>query len=189
MGPHLIAYQQTIQGVTHMALMERYARPQPPIAGNETDVLLGFLDFLRETIAIKSMDLPDDDCREPHVPSGMSLLGITKHLTYVERSWFRGNFLGEDLEALYGPRDRTAEWIVLETEAGDAIRAAYREEWNRSNEIVRANSLDDVIRSHTRPEREGMQLRWIVAHMIEETARHAGHMDLIREAIDGEVGA
>jgi uncharacterized damage-inducible protein DinB len=151
-------------------------------------MLIGFLDFLRETIALKSMDLTEEDAREPHIPSGLSLLGITKHLTAVERNWFRGSFLDEDLEALYGPRDRVSEWIVREDETADEIRAAYRQEWSRSNEIVRDHHLDDVIRSSARPERAGMQLRWIVTHMIEETARHCGHMDLIREAIDGEVG-
>lgn len=171
-----------------MSLVKRYPRPEPPIAATETEMLLGFLDYLRETIALKSMDLSDDECREPHIPSGMSLLGITKHLTYVERNWFRGAFLDEDLEALYGPRDRPSEWIVMEHETADEIRAAYRQEWARSNEIVRDHNLSDTIRSSYRPERAGMQLRWIVTHMIEETARHCGHMDLIREAIDGEVG-
>jgi uncharacterized damage-inducible protein DinB len=171
-----------------MKLTERYTRPEPPIAATETEMLLGFLDFLRETIALKSMDLSEEDAREPHIPSGLSLLGITKHLTGVERAWFRGSFLDEDLEALYGPRDRISEWIVLEDESADDIRAAYRQEWSRSNEIVRDHSLDDTIRSSSRPERAGMQLRWIVTHMIEETARHCGHMDLIREAIDGEIG-
>jgi uncharacterized damage-inducible protein DinB len=171
-----------------MALVDRYPRPEPPLAANETEMLLGFLDYLRETIILKTMDLPDEEGSEPHIPSGMSLLGIMKHLTHVERQWFRGNFLDEDLEALYGPRDRTAEWIVMEHETGDDLRAAYREEFARANEIVRNHQLDDVIRSNRRPDDAGMQLRWIVTHLIEETARHAGHMDLIREAIDGEVG-
>ncbi len=171
-----------------MALVDRYTRPEPPIAGDERDVLLGFLDFLRETIVLKTMDLPDEDAREPHIPSGMSLLGIMKHITGVERHWFRRVFLDENLDAEFGPRDPHGEWIVMEHETADDLRAAYRETCAKSNEIVRAHSLDDTIRSTARPEREGMQLRWIVAHMIEETARHAGHMDLIREAIDGEVG-
>jgi uncharacterized damage-inducible protein DinB len=171
-----------------MALVDRYTRPEPPIAGDEREILLGFLDFLRETLILKTMDLSEEDAREPHIPSGMSLLSILKHITAVERHWFRREFLDENLDAEFGPRDRNAEWIVMEHETADDLRAAYRETCEKSNEIVRAHSLDDTIRSTARPEREGMQLRWIVAHMIEETARHAGHMDLIREAIDGEVG-
>lgn len=171
-----------------MALVDRYTRPEPPIAGDEREILLGFLDFLRETLILKTMDLSEEDAREPHIPSGMSLLSILKHITAVERHWFRREFLDENLDAEFGPRDRNAEWIVREHETADDLRAAYRETCEKSNEIVRAHSLDDTIRSTARPEREGMQLRWIVAHMIEETARHAGHMDLIREAFDGEVG-
>src|SRR5690606_35995387 len=171
-----------------MALVDRYTRPEPPIAGDEREILLGFLDFLRETLILKTMDLSEEDAREPHIPSGMSLLSILKHITAVERHWFRREFLDENLDAEFGPRDHNAEWIVMEHETADDLRAAYRETCEKSNEIVRAHSLDDTIRSTARPEREGMQLRWIVAHMIEETSRHAGHMYLIREAFDGEVG-
>jgi len=168
--------------------MDGSHRPEPPISGSEKDVLVGFLNFLRETILWKADGLSDEELRRTHAPSSLTLLGIVKHLAYVERWWFQKMFLDADVDFPWTEEDPDADWRVEPHDTTQAIRALYRQECAIANRIVDEHDLDDTIRSTARPDREGMQLRWIVAHMIEETARHCGHADLIREAIDGQTG-
>lgn len=163
-------------------------RIDPPISGSEKDVLIGLLNFLRETILYKLEGLTDEEVRRRHQPSGLTLLGMTKHLAYVERSWLQRAFLGEDVEFPYTDEDPDADWRIEPNESTQDIINLYRREVAISNRIVNDHDLDEAIRSTRRPERAGMQLRWIVTHLIEETARHSGHADLIREAIDGQTG-
>lgn len=163
-------------------------RTEPPIAGTEKEILLGFANFLRDTIVFKMEGLTDEEVRRPHHPSGLTLLGIAKHLAYVERSWFQRAFLGEEVEFPWTEEDPDADWRIEPHETTQDVIDLYRQEVAISNRIVNDHDLDEVIRSTLRPERAGMQLRWIVAHMIEETGRHCGHADLIREAIDGQTG-
>ena len=113
---------------------------------------------------------------------------MTKHLAYVERSWFQRTFLGEEIDVPYTEDDPDADWRIQPDESTQDILNLYRHEIAISNGIIHNHDLDTVIRSTHRPEREGMQLRWIVAHLIEETARQCGHADFMREAIDGQVG-
>lgn len=168
--------------------MDGSHRPEPPISGSEKDVLIGFLDFLRQTILWKADGLSDNELRRPHEPSGLTLLGTVKHLAYVERWWFQTMFLDADVAFPWTDDDPDADWRVEPDETTQAIRDLYRQEIEIANRIVAEHDLDETIRSTARPEREGMQLRWVVAHMIEETARHCGHADLIRQAIDGQTG-
>lgn len=167
--------------------MDRCERPEPPVAGTEKEVLSGFLDFLRGTILCKLDGLSDEQLRRPHEPSGLTLLGMIKHLTDVERSWFREVFLGEDLSQLWDADDPGKYWRIEPDETTDEILAIYNAEVNRAREIV-ADADFDAVAAAARAKGPGMQLRWIVAHMIEETARHCGHADLIRESIDGQTG-
>jgi len=167
--------------------MDQCQRPEPPISGTEKEMLSGFLGFLRGTILCKVDGLSDEDLRRPHDPSGMTLLGLVKHLTDVERSWFRETFMGEDLSALWDDDDPGRYWRIEPEDTTDAIIAGYLSEIDQANDIIARHILDDVVRA-PRLNREGMQLRWIVTHMIEETARHCGHADFMREAIDGQVG-
>lgn len=162
-------------------------RTDPPISGSEKDVLLGFANFLRETILFKLQGLDDEQVRRPHDPSGLTLLGMVKHLAYVERNWFQDTFLGQDAEYPWTDDDPDADWRVEPDESTDDIVNLYRQEIAISNRITSEHDLDTVATNVT-PSHEGLQLRWILAHMIEETGRHAGHADLIREAIDGQVG-
>ncbi len=168
--------------------MDQCERPEPPISGTEKDVLSGFLDFLRGTILCKADGLTDEEVRRPHDPSGLTLLGLVKHLAYVEQDWFRRVFLGEAPEPIWSKEDPDADWRIEPDDTTDAIFALYRDEIGRAQAIVRDHHLDDVAKAPRRGSMEGLQLRWIVTHMIEETARHCGHADLMREAIDGQVG-
>lgn len=162
-------------------------RVDPPISGSEKEVLLGFADFLRQTILLKLDGLDDEQVRRAHQPSGLTLLGITKHLAYVERSWFQNTFLGEDVEFPWTEEDPDADWRIEPDETTEDIVTLYRREITISNRITAKHDLNDAARKVS-PSHEGLQLRWILAHIIEETARHAGHADLIREAIDGQTG-
>ncbi|MEV0392209.1 DinB family protein [Polymorphospora rubra] len=154
----------------------------PGMDADEKTTLLGFLDYLREAVIAKTVGVDDRSARAAGVPSGTSLLGIVKHLTAVELNWFVWAYAGMD-EPLADdespPRaDETAEDLV----------AAYRAAVASCNEIVR--DCADLGRPGVRSLRETdpPTMRWVLVHMIEETARHAGHADIIRERIDGAVG-
>lgn len=169
-------------------MMERCARPEPPASGTDKEVLSGFLDFLRATILCKLEGLSDEQLRRPHDPSGLTLLGMVKHLADVERSWFREVFLGEDLSHLWDPDDPGKYWRIEQDETTKSVLAFYNAEVAGARQIVMEAELDAVAAAPPSAALHGLQLRWIVTHMIEETARHCGHADLIREAIDGQTG-
>lgn len=144
-------------------------------------MLVAFLDYLRESVILKLQGLTDEQAREPGVPSGTSLLWLVKHLALVERAWFlfafagrHGSVVGEDeLEA---------------SDSIDSIVSDYRASIGASNEIVAG--CDDLDRLCTQKATapKPMSLRWVLVHMIEETGRHAGHADILRERIDGSIG-
>lgn len=146
----------------------------------ERDLLVEFLDYLRESVVIKAGGLSDEDVRKPMVPSGTNLLGLIKHLTMADVFWFHYSFAGEDvaIPSEHLEADDTPESVI----------EGYRAAWAHSNELVAA--VDDMDRPSVRPHRVGghLSLRWILVHMVEETGRHAGHADILREQIDGTVG-
>ncbi|RSN55279.1 mini-circle protein [Amycolatopsis sp. WAC 04182] len=153
--------------------MSRKRDAGPPATGaGEKDVLAGFLDYLRAAVMAKAEGVPEDRARAPGVPSGTNLLGLVKHLTHVERHWLLGHRV-TDWKATFhpGPDDTTA-----------SILAAYRETVADANAEIA--SWDDL--AATGP-RQGSR-RWTLTHLIEETARHAGHADILRELIDGATG-
>lgn len=147
---------------------------------DERGTLLGFLDYLRASVVRKTGDLPDDVAQSPGVPSGTSLLGLVKHLTMVEVKWFQFAFAGWNVEVPAG--------LLEPGEAVADVVAAYERASARSNEIVAA--CPDLSRRCRRPgvAPEPMTLRWVLVHMVEETARHAGHADILRERLDGSTG-
>ncbi|MBN3929544.1 DinB family protein [Streptomyces verrucosisporus] len=154
----------------------------PEVEAGERTTLLAFLDYLRDAVAAKAAGVPDEAARAAGVPSGTSLLGLVKHLTAVEHNWFTWAFAGEGDT----PADDGAPPAPGET-AGEILRA-YREAAGRSNAIAAA--CDRLDRPGVRSLRETPPptMRWILVHMIEETARHAGHADILREHIDGSAG-
>jgi uncharacterized damage-inducible protein DinB len=164
-------------------------RRDPPEAAPERDLLPAFLDYHRATLLWKVDGLSEPDLRRPLTPSGLTLLGLVKHLAYVERWWFQAVFAGEDIDFPWTDADPDADWRAGPDESPAAIFDLYRAEVARSREIVAAASLDDrARRPRTEPPGGDQTLRWIMAHMIEETARHNGHADLMHEAIDGATG-
>lgn len=158
-------------------MTRRDARP-PTTGPSEKDVLLGFLDYLRASVASKVEGVPEPQVRTPGVGSGTNLLGLVKHLTHVERHWLLGHHV-TNWEATFHPApDETTE----------ALLAAYRETNARANEVITA--CTDLTTPAPRPTTSGTAptMRWTLTHMIEETGRHAGHTDILRELIDGTTG-
>jgi uncharacterized damage-inducible protein DinB len=162
-------------------------RPEPPHAGTETETLGGFLDFQRATLLWKLEGLDDEQLRRAMVPSGTSLLGMVKHLAYVERSWFQRVWAGQEITVIWTEEDPDADWRIEPDETTKYVLALYEGECARSREIVAAaSSLDETV-VHPRWKVE-LSRRWILTHMIEETARHVGHADILREQLDGATG-
>jgi uncharacterized damage-inducible protein DinB len=150
------------------------------LAESEREVLLYFLNKMRDAVVRTSERLTEKEQRAPGVPSGTNLLGLIQHLTGYEEHWFGRVFLGED-------RDIDTSMEVPAGAAREEVVAAYRQACARSDEIVRACPDLSTLARDTNPGQENSQasLRRIVVHMIEETARHAGHADILREQIDG----
>jgi uncharacterized damage-inducible protein DinB len=164
---------------------DEHGRLIPPAAASEIDTLNAFLDFQRATLLWKVDGVSDEDLRRPMVPSGTSLLGMVKHLADVEQSWFVERFAGEEpILPLWKQDDPGATWRIEPHETTDHILGLYRAACENSRKATVGASLDGVAKQA----RAGETLRWIMFHMIEETARHNGHADIFREMIDGQTG-
>jgi uncharacterized damage-inducible protein DinB len=159
-------------------------RPRAPYVGDERATLDGWLDFHRATLLLKCEGLTFEQLKSRPVPTTtLSLLGLVRHMTEVERGWFLP-FLGEPAPPLYGSDDDPdGEFDVADADAaGDLAR--FGEAVDAISDLLRHRALDEV-------EVDGdatYSLRWIMTHLIEEYARHNGHADLLREAIDGVTG-
>lgn len=155
-------------------------RPTPPGLADEKTTLLAFLDLYRQTMVMKTEGLDEGQARFRPTGQANSLLTLIRHLTGVERNWFQSTIAGRVVD-----RDRDAEFVDPDDMTlADAV-AAYRAEWERSDEVMRGiSSLDEPCQAEP-----GFSVRWVLLHMLEETARHAGHADLTRELIDGAVGS
>jgi hypothetical protein len=160
-------------------------RPRPPFVGDERAVLDGWLDFHRATLLWKCEGLTLDQLKLAPVPtSTLTLLGLVRHLTEVERGWFLP-FLGEQVPDLYCSEDNPDgdfDDVPDADAAGDLAR--YGEVVDAISELLAHRRLDEV----EVDEGNSYNLRWIMTHLIEEYARHNGHADLLREAIDGRTG-
>jgi hypothetical protein len=153
------------------------AKP-PGIAADEKTTLRGFLDYLRYSVATKVDGAPEPQVRTPGVPSGTSLLGLLKHLTAVERFYF----LGEDV------RSWAATMKPAAADTVDDALARYRTATAQANEVIERHADLNDLAPQAPGRRSAPTMRWVLVHMIEETARHAGHMDILREQIDGATG-
>jgi len=153
-------------------------------------MLGAWLDWHRATLAVKCAGLSHDQLRERSAPpSGLSLLGLVRHMADVERGWFRQVLNGEEVPDLY---DRTTDQDADFTGAASGDVAAAFTAWAAECDLARkaadaAPSLD-VMSTGLTGRGNRVSLRWILVHMIEEYARHNGHADLLRERIDGAVG-
>ena len=173
----------TVHTAAYMHDPER--RQRRLVTHDEKALLSAFLDYERDTVLWKLTGLSDEQLRVLRTPSGMSLLGLVKHLAYVERSWFQRGFMGQDAYVPWFSGDEDADFRIEQDETAASVLAFYRDEIDESNRIVADAELHDMMARDAQPRRS---LRWILIHLIEETARHAGHADLMREMADGQTG-
>ena len=158
-----------------------------PETEDHKDLLQAVLDEQREFLIKKVSGASEADQRKRLVPSETTLLGLVKHLAYVERWWFQDRFAGENVSYPWTDEDWDADFRIEEDESTAAILDLYRAESEKSRAIAAAASLDDWSQHGTKL-REPPSLLWILLHMIEETARHNGHADILREQMDGTTG-
>jgi len=179
--------------------VDEQGRPEPPRESTEAATLLGFLDYQRVTLQRKCSGLSDEQLRVTLPPSRITLGGLLKHLACVEDSWFTEVVGGQPLPEPWASVDFETDpdwtWHSAAADTGDALRAMWAGRVNRSRAImeVQLSQSEDAALSQTHPvlywgDDERVSLRWVLAHMIEEYARHNGHADLIRESIDGQTG-
>ena len=147
-----------------------------------------FLTFLRITAVNKIAGLtPEQAAARPLSTSPLSsLTGVIKHLTAVERFWISIVGGGSDLPDFWDDPDEEIDWRLTDADTPAAAVAAYRAEWELSGQAIAGMSADDKTRGHDG--RKDRTIRWILTHLIQETARHVGHMDVLRELADGERG-
>jgi len=158
-----------------------------PDEGDEATLLSAFLEFHRETLLWKCSGLTGDQlAQRPVSTTGMSLVGLLRHLTDVERQWLRIVGDGQDIESVYwGKPERDSDFDDVTAAAAERDYQAYVAEIDRCRPLQNKN-LEAAIAN---PDGGGhFTFRWILIHLIEEYARHNGHADLIREAIDGATG-
>jgi hypothetical protein len=151
----------------------------PRVVDDERTTLLEFLRYLRESVVRKVDGVSEADARRRFVDSDTTLLWLLKHLRRAESIWMEQRFAGLDVTlppAEVGPDDTVA-----------AAVEAYRQGWAISDAIAEQAPDLDVMTANTGSE-SPVSLRWVLAHLVEETARHAGHADILRELIDGSTG-
>ena len=154
--------------------------------GDERAVLTAFLDMHRDVVVRKLRGLSEADARLRHVPSLSTVAGVLKHLTMVEENWFQRLLApAADRPHLTDPSAGEASWTLTDADTVAGLIADYRAACDRSREIAAAFPLDHVV---PQPQLGEVSLRWIYVHMIEETARHVGHADILRELTDGDTG-
>jgi uncharacterized damage-inducible protein DinB len=165
-------------------------REDPGRLTDERTALDQWIAFHRATLRAKCAGLTAEQLKRRSVPpSALSLLGIVRHMTIVEQWWFRMHAGGEDLQFLYVSEEHdTADFDDLDDADAAENLAAYERECTAADAALSRRQLDDVVPSRgDHPERT-RNIRWIYLHMLEEYARHNGHADLLREAIDGATG-
>ncbi len=157
-------------------------RPVPRTDSGELDTALAFLDFNRESVLKKTDGLGEEQLRRVLVPTGTNLLGLVKHLAAAERYWF-----GLYLTGVVPPAGSTLGMRVPRARTAEAVISDYRAAIAESNTaIIAAGDPQALLARRVGGQR--LTLRWLLAHMTSETARHAGHADILREQIDGVTG-
>jgi len=165
-------------------------RGEPERVADERTALQQRLDYHRWTLLGKCAGLTADQLKQrAAAPSSLSLLGLVRHMTEVERWWFRTHGNGERLEFPYDPDQDGADFDDLDAADAAANLDAYRQEIEAADRAVAGRSLDERVGLPDMDPADRHDLRWIYLHMIEEYARHNGHADIIREAIDGVTGS
>jgi uncharacterized damage-inducible protein DinB len=164
--------------------------PEPASTADLRGLLLDYLDFFRAVVSGKLDGLDDDELTGSVLPSGWTPSGLVHHLVNVERRWLVWGFLGEQLDDLWQDRAEDDEgWISLDVPAAE-LEALLDEAAARTRAIVEAHDLTErsQLTGRFRDEATAPQLQWILLHLVQEYARHVGHLDIARELVDGHTG-
>jgi uncharacterized damage-inducible protein DinB len=178
-----------------MTERDEQGRPEPPLAAGEAATLLGFLEFLRATLAWKCAGLDAAGLAATVGPSTMTLGGMLKHLAYVEFTWIARRLHGQGQQPPWDAVDWTADpdwdWHSAADDSPEYLLGLWQDTAARSRSLIAAALADgglDQLAAVGWADGQRMSLRWILCHLIEEYARHDGHADLIRESVDGLTG-
>jgi uncharacterized damage-inducible protein DinB len=162
--------------------------PEPKGDVADSSVLFArYLDFYRETVLRKVGSLHDTELRTTRLPSGWTPIELLSHLAHMERRWFVWGFLNEDVDDPWGDAldDR---WHVPEDVPLDALSTMLREVGERTSALLAEHSLEELAPPGPRFDDEPATLAWICFHVLQEYARHAGHLDIVVELAGGDVG-
>ncbi|MEU3047012.1 MULTISPECIES: DinB family protein [unclassified Streptomyces] len=163
---------------------------RPPLQADERTALIGWLDLQRQILRLKCEGLSEADAHRSVIPTSptMTMAGLISHVRWVEHTWLEVLFLGGDKtqNPSFDETDEDANWRTNGSSLKQLLDE-YEAQCTRSNEIVAVASLDDVGR-HPDFRSGNANLRWMLIHLVEETGRHAGHADIVRELLDGAKG-
>ena len=159
---------------------------EPILIADERTQVEAFLDANRDDLVETLEGLTEEQARRRLVPSLTTPLGLVKHVTWAEQVWFHVSLGGQTRDELGIPHENDPSWELTEDDTIASVVAEYRRVCAEAREIAAAYTLDDLV-LHNR--RGPLTLRWLYVHMVEETARHAGHADILREQILAADGA
>jgi uncharacterized damage-inducible protein DinB len=155
---------------------------------SRAEIFLGYLDYFRSIMLAKLQGLSERELRTSRLPSGWTPLQLLKHLTYVELRWLVWGFEGERVAQPWGDA-RAGRWYVADEESLSDLVAALQAQAARTRLVVQSHDLSDIGRSGERWEGASPPtLERVLFHLLQEYARHVGHLDIVRELIDGQVG-
>ena len=165
------------------------APPDPSqLLRTRADVFLAYLDYYRHVVVEKVEGLSDDTLRSSRLPSGWTPIELVKHLTYVERRWLVWGFEGRPTSDPWGDR-KDGKWSVAPAESLDEVVRDFRAQADISRAVVGAHELSEIGQPSERWNgADPPTLERILFHLLQEYARHAGHLDIVRELIDGDTG-
>lgn len=163
--------------------------PSPTVArGSRRDVLVHYLEYFRERVIARVEQLDERDLHASRLPSRWTPLELVRHLTFVELRWLEWGFEGRDVDEPWGDR-RDDRWYVDERVSRGELVQALRERGVRTGEIIRCHELDEI--GQPGPRWDGADeptLERILLHLLQEYARHLGHLDVVVEIAGGPVG-
>ena len=163
--------------------------PEPASTPDLRGLLLDYLDFFRGVVASKLDGLDDGELTGSVVPSGWSPSGLVHHLVNVERRWLVWGFLAEPVEDPWRDAAEGGGWVTLRRSTPE-LRSLLDEAAERTRAIVEDHALTEIagVGGRFADEESAPQLQWILLHLIQEYARHTGHLDVARELLDGRTG-
>ena len=165
------------------------SRTRPPFTTDERTQLVGWLDLQRALVPWKCEGLTDADAHRPLLATSplMTVAGIVSHLRWAENTWFEVLFLGRPADGPQFQEEPEDADMMVEGVRLAQLLDEYHRQCAISNEIISSHALDEPGR-HPDFTSASASLRWMLIHMVEETARHVGHLDLLRELLDGRKG-